>query len=90
VICCCVSGTKRITTGKRRCLLPSPIRLSSLPVRLAPVVEKFRPGLKHGMHSGMHLKKGVTGRLRSAFSGSEQELCVQKFTPWLERMGYLP
>jgi hypothetical protein len=48
------------------------------------------PGPKAHMHSGMPLKKGVTGRFGSAFSHSEQELCVQKFTPWLERMGYLP
>jgi hypothetical protein len=51
-------------------------------------VEKYRPAGEVQARQGTHFYKGQVGRFRERYSEQEQETLVDKFGPYLERMGY--
>lgn len=52
------------------------------------VIEKYRPAGDVQTRQGTHFYKGQVGRFRERYSVEEQKILVNKFGPYLEKMGY--
>jgi len=52
------------------------------------VVDQYRPGKGSSEQKGTHFVKGKIGRYREIFTPEQQQLCLDAFGPYLERMGY--
>ena len=55
---------------------------------LAPVVDQYRPDKGSVEQKGTHFVKGKVGRYREKFTPAQQQLCLDAFGDYLERMGY--
>lgn len=53
------------------------------------VIERYRPErARQSGESGLHFRKGKTGRFRQVFTPEQQAACSQAFASYLSRMGY--
>lgn len=52
------------------------------------VVERYRPQKGSTQQKGTHFVKGKIGRYREKFSPEQQQLCLDTFGDYLDRMGY--
>lgn len=52
------------------------------------VVKKYNPLKGSKNLTGMHFVKGKIGRYKEVFSTRQKQVCIDKFGPFLERMGY--
>lgn len=55
---------------------------------LGAVIERYRPNKGRSEQKGTHFVKGKTGRYREIFSPPQQQLCLDAFGDYLDRMGY--
>jgi hypothetical protein len=53
------------------------------------VITHYRPEMAEGQE-GTHFFKGRIGRFREVFSATQQSILVEKFGPFLAKMGYSP
>ena len=52
------------------------------------VVDQYRPDKGSSEQIGTHFVKGKIGRYREKLALEQQQLCLDAFGPYLERMGY--
>jgi hypothetical protein len=52
------------------------------------VLDRYRPELANIDQPGLHFAKGKTGRFRQVLTPQQQELCLQSFGSYLEKVGY--
>lgn len=52
------------------------------------VIEKYRPEQARQGDQGLHFVKGISGRYRNVLTPAQQQLCLDRFGPGLEKMGY--
>ncbi|HBX70932.1 MAG TPA: hypothetical protein DEH25_16520 [Chloroflexi bacterium] len=52
------------------------------------VIDKYRPEQGRSEQKGTHFVKGQTGRYREKFTPEQQQLCIEAFGDYLERMQY--
>ncbi len=52
------------------------------------VVEKYRPESAQTDQKGLHFSKGKIGRHRQKWNEEQQQALLERFGPYLERMGY--
>jgi len=52
------------------------------------VLHQYQPTKGRSDQKGTHFVKGKVGRYRERLSTEEQDLCIQVFGPYLEKMGY--
>lgn len=52
------------------------------------VIQKYRPAGNIQGSQGTHFYKGQVGRFRERYSTQEQQILVETFGPYLEKMGY--
>lgn len=51
------------------------------------MIQLYRPG-KVEAQKGLHFYKGKIGRFRESYSDDEQSLLIERFGPFLQKMGY--
>lgn len=52
------------------------------------VIERYRPELAQPDQKGIHFSQGKIGRFRKKMNAEQQEIMLNAFGPYLERMGY--
>ncbi|MCJ7702250.1 MAG: sulfotransferase domain-containing protein, partial [Anaerolineales bacterium] len=52
------------------------------------VIHQYQPTKGRSDQKGTHFVKGKVGRYREQLTVGEQDLCIQFFGPYLEKMGY--
>ncbi len=52
------------------------------------IIDQYRPGKGSSEQKGTHFVKGKIGRYREKFTAEQQQLCVDAFGDYLERLGY--
>ena len=52
------------------------------------VVDQYRPNKGSSAQKGTHFVKGKIGRYREKLTSEQQQLCLDVFGPYLERIGY--
>lgn len=55
---------------------------------LLPIIAQYRPDQGSSEKKGTHFVKGKIGRYREKFTPEQQQLCLEAFGDYLERMGY--
>ena len=55
---------------------------------LQGVIDKYRPDQGSSEQKGTHFVKGQIGRYRQKLTSQQQQLCLEAFGDYLERMGY--
>ena len=55
---------------------------------LGDVVDRYRPDKGKSEQKGTHFVKGKIGRYREKFTPEQQQLCLDAFGDYLDRMGY--
>jgi hypothetical protein len=55
---------------------------------LVSIVDQYRPNKGSSEQKGTHFVKGKVGRYRQMFTFEQQQLCLDAFGDYLERMGY--
>lgn len=55
---------------------------------LASIVNRYRPDQGNAAQIGTHFVKGKVGRYREKFTSAQQQLCLEVFGDYIERMGY--
>ena len=63
------------------------LKLDANKSEVRAVIEQYRPGTNDGQQ-GLHFYKGKIGRFREAYTGKQQEILLEKLSPYLSRMGY--
>jgi len=54
------------------------------------VVKQYQPAVAQPVQPGLHFNKGKIGRFRDKLSDQEQAAMQERFSPYLENMGYPP
>jgi hypothetical protein len=65
------------------------LELDSANSPIRAVIEKYRPEQGSAGQKGTHFVKGKIGRYRQKFTPEQQQLCLEVFGGYLERMNYL-
>jgi hypothetical protein len=52
------------------------------------VIDQYRPEQARSDQKGLHFNKGIAGRFRNKMSPEQQQVLVEKFGKYLERLGY--
>lgn len=52
------------------------------------IIERYRPEMAQPDQKGIHFSHGKIGRFRQKMSAEQQQILLQAFGPYLERMGY--
>jgi hypothetical protein len=55
---------------------------------LQGVIDKYRPDQGSSEQKGTHFVKGQIGRYSQTLTSQQQQLCLEAFGDYLERMGY--
>ena len=55
---------------------------------LSNVIDQYRPNMGSTAQKGTHFVKGKVGRYRKKLTSEQQQLCLDAFGDYLERMGY--
>ena len=55
---------------------------------LQPIIDQYRPEQGSSQQRGTHFGKGKIGRYRQKLTYQQQQLCLEAFGDYLERMGY--
>ena len=55
---------------------------------LQPIIDQYRPDQGNIQQKGTHFVKGKIGRYRQKLTNQQQQLCLEAFGDYLERMGY--
>ena len=55
---------------------------------LKPIIDQYRPDQGSTRQKGTHFVKGKVGRYREKLTPEQQQLCLEVFGDYLERMGY--
>ena len=63
------------------------LKLDATKPEVRAVIEQYRPGANDGQQ-GLHFYKGKIGRFRDAYTSKQQDVLLEKLSPYLERMGY--
>ena len=63
------------------------LKLDATKPEVRAVIEQYRPGANDGQQ-GLHFYKGKIGRFRDAYTSKQQDILLEKISPYLERMGY--
>lgn len=67
--------------------LVSYLKLDPAKPEVRAVIDQYRPGANDGQQ-GLHYYKGKIGRYKESYTSEQQELLLQKLSPYLARMGY--
>jgi len=63
------------------------LKLDGAQPEVRAVIEQYRPGAGDGQQ-GLHFYKGKIGRFREVYTEEQQAAMMEKFGPYLKRMGY--
>ena len=63
------------------------LKLDANKPEVRAVIEQYRPGANDGQQ-GLHFYKGKIGRFRDAYTSEQQNVLLEKLSPYLERMNY--
>lgn len=63
------------------------LKLDASKPEVRTVIEQYRPGANDGQQ-GLHFYKGKIGRFRDAYTSKQQEILLEKLSPFLGRMHY--
>ncbi|HNB42537.1 MAG TPA: sulfotransferase domain-containing protein, partial [Anaerolineales bacterium] len=63
------------------------LKLDANKPEVRAVIEQYRPGANDGQQ-GLHFYKGKIGRFRDAYTSEQQNVLLEKVSPYLERMNY--
>jgi len=55
---------------------------------LQPIIDQYRPDQGSSQQKGTHFVKGKIGRYRQKLTPDQQQLCLEVFGDYLERMGF--
>jgi len=54
------------------------------------VIDRYRPEQARSDQKGLHFNKGVAGRFRKKMTAEQQQVLIEKFKPYLEKLDYDP
>jgi hypothetical protein len=64
------------------------LRLENKSEILTTTLDQYRPEKGKSEQKGTHFVKGKIGRYKQVFTAAQQQLCLDAFGPYLEKMGY--